>query len=32
MIKYSKNVKHSVYIFEIDVLGMCVYRKLGKVI
>ena len=32
MIKYSKKVKPSVYFFELNVLGTCVYPKLGKVI
>ena len=32
MIKYSKKVKRSVYIFELNVLGACIYPKLGKVI
>ena len=32
MIKYSKKVERSVHIFELHVLGMCVYCKHGKVI
>ena len=30
--KCSKKVKHSVLIFGLNVLGTCIYRKIGKVI
>ena len=32
MIKYSKKVQHSVHIFEQNISGTCVYRKLGKAV
>ena len=32
MRKYGKKVKRSVKKFELDVLGTCVYHKLGKVV